>query len=86
LAFVIPGDVAAGAVASTLRGAAGELLESLRLFDVYPLPEQGPHWRSLAFRLRLRADGRTLTEAEVAATRQAAIDAVSSTLGGQLRG
>jgi len=85
LAFVIPGEVTAAAVTATLREAAGELLESLRLFDVYPMPESGPKWRSLAFRLRLRAPERTLTEAEVAAVRQAAIDAVAAANGGELR-
>ena len=85
LAFVIPGDVPAAAVASTLQVAGGELLESVRLFDVYPLAERGPQWRSLAFRLRLRAPERTLTDREVAVARQRAIDAVIQAHAGELR-
>jgi phenylalanyl-tRNA synthetase beta chain len=85
LALVVPGEVPAAHVASTLRVAAGEVLESLRLFDVYPLPGRGAHWRSLAFRLRLRNDQRTLTDAEVATVRQGAIDAVARAHGAELR-
>jgi phenylalanyl-tRNA synthetase beta chain len=35
LAFVVPVSVSAGEVQSTLRGAAGDLLESVALYDVY---------------------------------------------------
>ena len=86
LAFVVPGDVPAAAVGATLATGGGDLLESLRLFDVYPLPELGPGTRSLAYRLRFRSAERTLTDAEVAAARKAAIDAVAAEHGASLRG
>ena len=35
LAFVVPDEVPAGTVQSTLAAAGGELLESVTLFDVY---------------------------------------------------
>ncbi|HLI24869.1 MAG TPA: phenylalanine--tRNA ligase subunit beta [Acidimicrobiales bacterium] len=85
LAFVVPGDVAAAEVAACLREAAADI-ESVSLFDVYPMPASGPGARSLAFRLRFRAAERTLTDAEVAAGRQAAIDAVAGAYGARLRG
>ena len=42
--------------------------------------------RSLAFAMRLQADDRTLTDAEVATVRQRCIDAVEGDLGATLRG
>jgi phenylalanyl-tRNA synthetase beta chain len=86
LAFVVPGDVPAGAVETTIRESAGDLLASLRLFDVYRGESLGDAARSLAYALRLQADDRTLKDAEVAELRQQVIDAVESTHGASLRG
>ena len=52
---------------------AGELLESVRLFDVYTGEQIGAGKKSLAFALRFRAPDRTLTEAEISAARDAAV-------------
>jgi phenylalanyl-tRNA synthetase beta chain len=65
LALLVPDLVSAAAVAESVRSAAGELLEHAFPFDLYTgagVPE-GVH--SLAWRLRFRAPGRTLTDAEV---------------------
>jgi phenylalanyl-tRNA synthetase beta chain len=86
LAFVVPDEVPAAAVEHTLRSAAGDLLERIQLFDIYRGPQLGTARRSLAYRLRLRALDRTLTDSEVATVRQQAIDAVVVRHGAQLRG
>ena len=86
LAFVVPDSVPAGAVEATLREAAGPLLEWAELFDVYRGTGMPEGARSLAFRLRFQAEDRTLTDAEVAEARRAAIAAVESTHGATLRG
>lgn len=86
LAFVMPETVPAAAVESTLRAAAGELLESVRVFDEFRSDTLGPARRSLAFALRFRAPDRTLTDAELGPLRQAAIDAVVVAHGAELRG
>ncbi len=86
LAFVVPASVPAAGVESTLREAGGDLLESVRLFDVYRHQSLGADRRSLAFRLRFRALDRTLDDAELARLRQSAIDAVVATHEGELRG
>jgi phenylalanyl-tRNA synthetase beta chain len=79
--------VPAAEVERTLRRAVGgELLERLALFDVYRAAHLGSDRRSLAYHLRLRAPDRTLTEGELAARRQAAIDAVVAAHQGELRG
>jgi phenylalanyl-tRNA synthetase beta chain len=85
LAFVVGEDVPAASVQETLRSAAGELLESLWLFDVYRGDSVGQGVRSLAFRLRFCALDRTLTDAEVAEARRACIEAVESRHGARLR-
>ena len=60
-------------VEAALRAGAGELLESVRLFDVYTGEQVGAGKKSLAFSLRFRAPDRTLTEAEIKAARDAAV-------------
>jgi phenylalanyl-tRNA synthetase beta chain len=86
LAFVVPDAVPAAAVDATLRRSAGELLERLELFDVFRGGQLAAGHRSLAYRLRLRASDRTLTDAEVAALRANCIDAVETAHHAALRG
>ena len=86
LAFVAADTVAAADVIGTLRSSAGDLLEDVRTFDVFRSDAMGDGRRSLAFRLRFRAPDRTLTDADVGVLRQAAIDAVRSAHGAELRG
>ncbi len=83
LAFVVGDDVPALAVQRTLLGQANEVVEDVRLFDVYRGVGDGR--RSLAFRVRLRAADRTLTDAEVADTRLRLVAAVAGAHGGELR-
>jgi len=86
LAFVVPDAVPAGAVEATIRDSAGDLLASVRLFDVFRGGSLGEDARSLAYALRLQATDRTLKDGEVAEVRQRVIDAVESTHGASLRG
>ena len=68
-----------------MRDAAGELLEALRLFDVYtgaPMPEGR---KSLAYSLTLRAPDRTLSGEEAAAVRSRIV-AAARVRGAELRG
>ncbi len=86
LAFVFDERVAAADVARTVRAAVGDLLEDVRAFDVFRSDALGVGKRSLAFALRFRAPDRTLTDADVGALRQRAIDAVTAAHAGELRG
>jgi phenylalanyl-tRNA synthetase beta chain len=81
VALVVDAGVPAAAVEAALREGAGDLLESVRLFDVYTGPQIGDGRKSLAFALRLRAHDRTLTAAESAAARDAAVRAAASLVG-----
>jgi phenylalanyl-tRNA synthetase beta chain len=73
VALVVPDSVTAAEVESALREGAGDLLESIRLFDVYTGDQVAPGHKSLAFALRFRAPDRTLTEQETAGARDAAV-------------
>ena len=73
VALLVDADVTVAAVEAALREGAGDLLESVRLFDVYTGEQVGEGKRSLAFALRFRAPDRTLTEAETGAARAAAV-------------
>ncbi|GAA5119226.1 phenylalanine--tRNA ligase subunit beta [Alloalcanivorax gelatiniphagus] len=73
VALVVDASVAAADVESALREGAGELLESIRLFDVYTGDQVGAGRKSLAYALRFRAADRTLKEGESAAARDAAV-------------
>ena len=86
VALVVDADVPAGQVATALRNGGGDLLESVRLFDVYSGPQLGEGKKSLAFALRMRAPDRTLTAAETAQVRDAAVRAAAKRCGAVLRG
>jgi phenylalanyl-tRNA synthetase beta chain len=73
VAVVVDASVPAAEVEAALRDGAGDLLESLRLFDVYRGAQLGEGKASLAFTLRFRAADRTLTVDEVTAAREAAV-------------
>ena len=85
LAFVVPEDVPVGAVQAALEEAAGELLSTCRLFDVFrggSLPEGT---KSLAFALDLRAPDRTLTGEETDPVVERIVARIRSDFGGELR-
>ncbi len=65
VALIVAADVAAADVEAALTEGAGELLESVRLFDLYTGEQIGEGKKSLAFALRFRATDRTLKDTEV---------------------
>ncbi|MGW2896520.1 phenylalanine--tRNA ligase subunit beta [Streptomyces sp. NPDC001212] len=86
VALVVDKPVPASDVEAALREGAGELLESIRLFDLYENAEQlGEGRKSLAFALRFRAPDRTLTVDEASAARDAAVALAASRTGAVLR-
>ncbi|EMF00120.1 phenylalanine--tRNA ligase subunit beta [Streptomyces mobaraensis NBRC 13819 = DSM 40847] len=86
VALVVDAGVPAGEVEAALRSGAGELLESLRLFDVFTGEQLGEGRKSLAYALRFRATDRTLTADEASAARDAAVQAAVERTGAVLRG
>ncbi|MFD7719457.1 phenylalanine--tRNA ligase subunit beta [Streptomyces sp. NPDC059814] len=86
VALVVGQDVPAAEVEQALREGAGELLESLRLFDVFTGEQIGGGHKSLAYALRFRAADRTLTVEEATAARDAAVALAAERTGAALRG
>ncbi|MFJ8767421.1 phenylalanine--tRNA ligase subunit beta [Streptomyces clavifer] len=86
VALVVAEDVPADAVERALRDGAGELLESLRLFDVFTGDQIGEGRKSLAYALRFRAADRTLTVEEASAARDTAVALAAQRTGAVLRG
>jgi phenylalanyl-tRNA synthetase beta chain len=85
IALIVGEDVAAQDVVDAVRDGAGELLEDVRLFDVYTGPQIGEGRKSLALALRFRASDRTLTEDEASAARDTAVQAAADRVGAQQR-
>lgn len=85
VALVVAADIAAADVEDALRDGAGELLETLRLFDSYAGEALGECRRSLAFRLVLRSSRRTLTDSDANDARDAAVAAAAERTGAVLR-
>ncbi|MEV6344641.1 phenylalanine--tRNA ligase subunit beta [Actinoplanes sp. NPDC051851] len=86
VALVLDRKVPAGEVLDALAEGAGELLESVALFDVYESEQLGEGKRSLAYKLTFRAPDRTLTSEETIAARDAAVALTTSRHGATLRG
>jgi phenylalanyl-tRNA synthetase beta chain len=85
VALVVDNAVPAADVTQALRDGGGELLESVRLFDVYTGDQVGPGHKSLAFALVVRAPDRTLTAADATAVRDAAVAVAAERAGAVLR-
>ena len=86
VALIVDAAVPAAEVeAALVAGAPKELLEGVRLFDVYTGAQVGEDRKSLAYTLRFRAPDRTLTAAEATAARDAAVAEASRRVGAVLR-
>ncbi|GAB2769774.1 phenylalanine--tRNA ligase subunit beta [Nocardioides salsibiostraticola] len=81
VSLVVADSVTVESVTGVLREGAGELLESIRLFDVYTGSQIETGTRSLTFALRFRASDRTLTEEETGAARDGAVKLAAERLG-----
>jgi phenylalanyl-tRNA synthetase beta chain len=86
VALVVGADTPAGRVQDALVAGAGQLLESVRLFDVYAGEQLGTGRKSLAYKLTFRAPDRTLTVEEAVAARDAAVAVAAERVGATLRG
>ncbi|MFA5496091.1 MAG: phenylalanine--tRNA ligase subunit beta, partial [Porticoccaceae bacterium] len=86
IAVIVAETVPAGALLDTVRDAAGELLNHLRIFDVYQGKGVETKSKSVAMALTFQDESRTLNEAEVAAMMDAVIAALQDKFQATLRG
>jgi phenylalanyl-tRNA synthetase beta chain len=85
IAVTLPTAVSAAQVLEAVRGAAGEVLDDVSVFDVYTGEQVGEGKRSLALALSFRSSERTLTDGDIAPVRGRIVAALAE-LGGELRG
>jgi phenylalanyl-tRNA synthetase beta chain len=81
LAFIVPDEMPAIGVETTLREQAGELLEKIVLFDEFKGAGVPDGYRSLAWRLTFRHPERTLNDKEIAGRRQKLIASMERAFG-----
>jgi len=82
LAVIVREQVLAADVEASIRAHGGELLRTVRLFDMYRGRPLDASEKSLAYRLEFGADDRTLVETEV----ESAIAAITSGLAADVEG
>jgi len=85
LAFFLPARVQSAAVEEKMRAAAGELLQTVRLFDVYRGKGVPEGQKSLAYSLLFAHPARTLAESEVEDAQAALVAALAESFGATLR-
>ncbi len=85
LALVVDRAVPAAALESVIRQAAGDLLESLTLFDVYTGERIAADKKSMAFSLVYRHPERTLQDEEIQQVTSSVIQALKDQTGAELR-
>ena len=83
--IVVDRSVTAAAVESALRAALGEVLVDFKLFDVYEGEGIDSNEKSLALGLTLQRQEATLTDAEITAHADAAVQALEQAVGARLR-
>lgn len=86
VALLVDAELPAAALVDTLTEGAGDLLEEVRVFDVYEGDRIESGKKSVALAMRFRAPDRTLTADEASASRQAAVDLTAQRHGAVLRG
>lgn len=94
LALVVDEEVSAERVSGAIRSAGGQLLEQVRLFDVYrdaPGTPEGERRlpagkKSLAFALSYRAADRTLSDEDVRPVHEKLVRKVCGAVGAEVRG
>ena len=85
IAVVCGEAVTVAALSDCIRAAGGKLLRSVELFDIYRGKGIAPGSKSAAFRLTLRADDRTLTDADSDGVVSAVLAALEKELNAKLR-
>lgn len=85
IAVVVPLAVTAAELEQVIRAHAGELLQSVRVFDIYTGKQVAEGCKSMAFNLVYQAADRTLTDTEVDASMQKVVAEVAEAYKAQLR-
>jgi phenylalanyl-tRNA synthetase beta chain len=85
IALVVDEDVEVGALVDAAHEAAGELLRTARVFDVYRGGQVGANRKSVAIHLSFQSPERTLTEEEATEVRERIVAALAERFDAELR-
>jgi len=85
IAILVNKDICVQDVESKISVVGGELIESVKLFDVYEGAQVAQGMRSLAFSVTYRAADRTLTDEEVEKVHSKVVSALEETYSASLR-
>ncbi|WCK53747.1 phenylalanine--tRNA ligase subunit beta [Aneurinibacillus sp. Ricciae_BoGa-3] len=85
IAVVVDREVTAGKLQDTIEKSAGNLLESVRIFDVYIDDRLGANKKSVALSCTYRDPEKTLTDEEVQAAHERVVEALAAECGAELR-
>ena len=85
IAVVVDDDIPVGQMVSIITFAGGELLEDVKLFDIYRGEQAGEGKKSVAFTLTYRDPEKTLTDEEVTEVHDKIVDALTTGVEAVLR-
>lgn len=85
IALLVDEDMEVGKIEAVIRENGGNILESVRLFDVYRGSRLGEGKKSVAFALVYRDAGKTLTDEDVAEVHDKVLEALKKKLNAVLR-
>ena len=85
IALLVDEDMEVGKIEAVIRENGGNILESVRLFDVYRGSQLGEGKKSVAFALVYRDAGKTLTDEDVAEVHDKVLEALKKKLNAVLR-
>jgi len=86
ISLVVKEEIKAGELIAEMKQVGGELVEDVRLFDLYRGKQIPPGFKSLTFSITFRASDRTLTDEEVDELAQAIVKRMETKFGAKLRG
>lgn len=66
--MLVPKDITAGKIEDVLRQRTGKLCENVELFDIYEGAQVLSGYKSMAYKVTLRAQDHTLTDDEINGT------------------
>jgi phenylalanyl-tRNA synthetase beta chain len=85
IAMVVDDEITVAKIEGIIKNKAGQIFESLKLFDVYKGEQMQKGTKSIAYSIVFRSPARTLTDDEVSTTMGNIYKALKDKLGAELR-
>jgi len=85
IALLVEKDMPSGKIIKIINDNGGEILESVKLFDVYEGKQIQAGYKSMAYALSFRSSEKTLTDEEVNVVYEAILEAIKTETGAEIR-